>query len=185
MMKNICFAVIFSFLLLAPVFQVTAQSSSGSSSSQTFDTTNFPQWAKDMRRWDIIAFGSFPFALFTVTFFTDLARWNNANNMNFTDEGLRYAPWPLKTTGAVEMTKEEYERTLLIAAGLSAVIAFTDLIIVKIKQSRERRRIESKPSGSVIINRIPYEAIHEEGSEDPGGTNDTGKISDIGEPGLE
>ena len=177
MMKNIYFAIIFSFLLLTPVFQVTAQNSSDSS-SQTFDTTDFPQWAKDMRRWDIIAFGSFPFSIFTVTFFSDLSRWNNANRMDFSEEGRRYAPWPLKSTGGVEMTKEEYERTILIAAGLSIAIAFTDLIIVKIKRDKERRRVESKPSGSVIINKTPYETP-EEGVNDPGDIGDTGNINDI------
>ena len=179
-MKNIYLAVIFFFLLSSPVFQVTAQSNTSSSSSQTFDTTNFPQWAKDMRRWDIIAFGSFPFSIFTVTFITDMYRWSSANGMDFSDEGRRYAPWPLKSAGAVEMTKEEYERTMLLAVGLSAAIAITDLIIVKIKKNRERRRIESRPSGSVIINKIPYETPQED-SEAPG---DTSGIGDI-EPVLE
>ena len=159
MMKYIFFAVIFSFLLLAPVFQAAAQSSS--SSSQAFNMTGFPQWAKDLRRWDIIAFGSFPFTMFAVTFFTDLARWNNANNMDFSSDGRRYAPWPFKSAGASEMSKEEYERTILIAAGLSVSIAVTDLIIVKIKERKERRRLEGAPSGSVIIDRQPLESSKE------------------------
>ena len=173
MMKYIFFAVIFSFLFLAPVFQVTAQSAS-SASSKPFDMTGFPQWAKDLRRWDIIAFGSFPFAMFTVTFFTDLARWNDANNMDFTDEGRRYAPWPLKSTGAVEMSKEEYERTILIAASLSAAIAITDLIIVKIKERKERRRLESTPSGSFIIDMRPLESSNENAENMPGAGNTNG-----------
>ena len=153
MTRNIIFVIIFSVLLLAPVLQAAAQTSS---STNNFDMTGFPQWARDMRRWDIIAFGSFPFAMFTVTFFTDLYRWNEANGMDFSEAGRRYAPWPMKSAGAVEMTKEEYERTLLLAAGLSATVAFTDLIIVLIRRNKERRRIESIPTGSVIINRVPY-----------------------------
>ena len=177
-MKNICLAIIFISFLTVPVFQAAGQSSSGSSSSQAFDTADFPQWAKDLRRWDIIAFGSFPFSMFAVTFFSDLYRWNSANSMDFSETGRRYAPWPLKSAGAVEMTKEEYERTILIAAGVSAVIAITDLIIVKIKQSKERRRIESRPSGSVIIDIKPYDAIPEDG----GGDTD---INNIDGSGLE
>jgi hypothetical protein len=154
-MKKIFFAVIFIFLLLSPVLQASAQSSSDSA-AVVFDMTGFPQWAKDLRRWDIIAFGSFPFSMFFVTFFYDIYRWNNANGMAFNDEGFRYAPWPLKSAGFVEMTGEEYKRTIVMAACLSAVIAVTDLIIVKIKRDKERRRIESIPSGSVIIDKSPY-----------------------------
>jgi len=161
-MKYIFPSVIFFFLLLAPVIQAPAQSSSAS--SQTFNMTGFPQWAKDMRRWDIIAFGSFPFTMFAVTFFSDLARWNNANSMDFSSGGRRYAPWPFKSAGAIDMSKEEYERTILIAAGLSVSIAIADLIIVKIRDRKERRRIEGVPSGSVIINREPLESS-KEGSE--------------------
>ena len=173
MMRNILITVIFSFLLLTAVFQVTAQSSQGAS-NQALNMTGAPQWAKDLRRWDIIAFGSFPFTMFAVTFFTDLARWNNANNLDFSAEGRRYAPWPFKAAGAVEMSKEEYERTILIAAGLSVAIAVTDLIIVKIKERKERRRIESAPSGSVIINMEPLKASEENG-ETLSGADNTGR----------
>ena len=152
MRDKIFFPVLVSLFLLIPV-QVTAQNTPGSS---VFDTTGFPQWAKDMRRWDVIAFGSFPFTMFFSTFFMDTYRWNKAEGMSFSEEGLRYAPWPLKSAGAVEMTKDEYETTMIIAASLSAAIAVTDLIIVNVKRNKERRRIESMPEGSVIIIRKPY-----------------------------
>jgi len=157
-MKNLIFAVLIIFLFLSPVLRTEAQSSpstsTSSSSSNAFDTTGFPQWAKDMRRWDIIAFGVFPFALFFTTVANDLNRWNNANGMDMSDR--RYAPWPLKSAGAVEMTKDEYNRVLLQAAGVSAMIAFTDLIIVLIKRNREHKRIESKPKSSAVIEIKPY-----------------------------
>jgi hypothetical protein len=173
-MKNIFLVMIFLFLLLSPVYQAASQSSS-STSTQTFDTTGFPQWAKDMRRWDIIAFGAFPFAMFFTNFFYDMYLWNNANGMSMSDEGRRYAPWPLKSAGGVEKTKEEFERTLLMAAGVSMTIAFADLIIVLIKRNKERRRIESMPTGSVIINTTPYE----QDGESSGGAVDKIDIMDI------
>ena len=155
MMKNILFAVIFTFLLLSPVLQAAAQSSSGSvtssSTSGNFDTKNFPQWAKDLRRWDIIAFGSFPFSFFFVSFITDMHRWNEANGMDWNDRSK--APWPFKSAGADEWTKEEFERTILISLGVSAVVAFTDLIIVLIKRNKERRRIESRATGTTVVTK--------------------------------
>jgi len=161
-MKNFIFAVLIVFLFLSPVLWAGAQSSTGTntntsastSSSNAFDTTGFPQWAKDFRRWDIIAFGVFPFALFFTTVVTDLNRWNDANGMDMSDR--RYAPWPLKSAGAVEMTTDEYKKVLFQAAGVSAVIACTDLIIVLIKRNREKKRIESKPKSNAVIEIKPY-----------------------------
>jgi len=159
------------FLLLVTAFQLDAQTSagntgsgnssgnsdSGNTNSNTLDTGKpvFPQWAKDLRRFDIIAFGSFPFAFFTATFYSDIYRWNQANGMDFSEEGRRYAPWPLKAAGAIEMTKEEFERTLIIAASISLSVALADFVIVKLKKMKERRRIESIPAGSAIINVKP------------------------------
>jgi len=152
-MKSILIAFIFTFLLLSPVCQAVSQNSTDlPSEKKEFDTTGFPQWAKDMRRWDIIAFGVFPFAMFFSNFFYDMYRWNKASGMSMSDDGRRYAPWPLKSAGGVDKSKEEFERTLLIAAGLSMTIAFTDLIIVLIKRSKERRRLESLQTGTININ---------------------------------
>jgi len=155
-MKKIFFAPILFFLFFSPQFEALAQSQStlaqDTQAPVIFDMTGFPQWARDMRRFDIIAFGTFPFTMFAVTFVTDMFRWQNTN---FND--LRYAPWPIKSAGSVDMTGEEYQRTILIAAGLSVALALTDLIIVHIRRSNERRRIESRPSGSFIINSGPPE----------------------------
>jgi len=156
MMKKIFFASILFILLFTPQFEAAAQSTQTSTDTQiTFDMTGFPQWAKDIRRFDIIAFGTFPFSIFTVTFITDMFRWYYANGMDVND--MRYAPWPLKSAGGVEMTGEEYQRTILLAVGLSLTLALTDLIIVKVRQSIERRRIESRATGSVNVNTEPYE----------------------------
>jgi len=175
-MKNLIFAVLIAFLFLSPVLRTEAQSgtdkssssnsgtntgtSTSSSSSNAFDTTGFPQWAKDFRRWDIIAFGVFPFALFFTTVATDLVRWNDANGMSMSDR--RYAPWPLKSAGAIEMTTDEYNKVLLQAAGVAALVACTDLVIVLIKRNRERKRIESKPKSSAVIEIKPYGAPPED-----------------------
>jgi hypothetical protein len=153
-MKRIFFLIILFSLLFGSVYQTQAQSLS--TTKPTEAVFELPQWAKDLRRWDVITFGAFPFSMFFVTTVTDILRWKDANNLDFSDEGRRYAPWPLKSAGAVEMTNDEYTRTILIAVGVSAVIASIDLLIVIIKRTNERRRIESMPSGSIEINKTPY-----------------------------
>jgi len=153
------FILIFS-LLLSPVYQVTAQSSQSSSTSDVLEPAVLPQWVKDLRRWDIIAFGLFPFSMFFTTFFTDLVRWYNAGDAPFSDN--RYAPWPIKSAGAVEMTTQEFQRTILIAAGVSVTVALVDMLIVQLRRRNERRRIESMPSGSIVIQRVPINAQEQE-----------------------
>jgi len=154
-MKKLVFFVLIIFLFLSPDLRLQAQSSTDTTvPANVFDTTGFPQWAKDLRRWDIITFGVYPFALFFTTAVTDLVRWNNANGMDMSDR--RYAPWPLKSAGAVEMTKDEYGRVLLQAAGVAAMIACTDLVIVLIKRNKERKRIESRPRSAATVDINPY-----------------------------
>ncbi|MCL2441433.1 MAG: hypothetical protein FWD14_06800 [Treponema sp.] len=155
-MKKTIF-ILFIFLILVPAPRITAQNlTANEPTTVTFDTTGFPQWAKDLRRFDIIAFGTFPFTMFAVTFTTDMVRWSNANSYDWSEEGRRYAPWPLKSAGAVEMTNDELVRTVSIAAGASLTLALVDLIIVKIKRNKEQRRIESLPSGIYEIEITPY-----------------------------
>jgi hypothetical protein len=156
-MKQIFFLIILFSLLFNAVYKAEAQSLSTTKPTvTTFNSSGLPQWVKDFRRFDIITFGVFPFSMFFVTFATDMIRWNDANNLDFSEDGRRYAPWPLKSAGAVELTNDEYKKTILIAAGVSMGFAIIDLIIVNIKRTNERRRIESLPSGSFEIIKTPY-----------------------------
>ena len=117
----------------------------------TFDMTNFPQWAKDLRRWEIVAFGTYPFTMFSTTFFMDTYRFAGTGWKDY-----RYAPWPLKSAGAVDMTNKEYQTTMIIAAGLSGVIAIADMIIVQIKRHKAQQLAESLPAGTTIITKRPW-----------------------------
>ena len=146
-----------AFLLLFAVsaFQIYSQTSINFIET---DKKEVPQWVKDLRRWEIVTFGSFPFTMFTATFAMDMYRWSKANGMDFSDTGRRYAPWPLKSAGAIAMENKEQEVTIAIAAGLSIAIAFTDLIIVHTKRNKARRRAEALPAGTIIINRTELPA---------------------------
>jgi hypothetical protein len=150
--------ILLLFLLTAiSAFSVPAQTNTTNTANTVpsiMERTTIPQWVKDLRRWEIVAFGSIPFTMFTATFAMDMYRWNNANGMNFSDR--RYAPWPLKSAGAVSMKGKEQEMVFILAAGLSVGIAMTDQVIVQIKRYRARKRAESLPAGSTIITRKPW-----------------------------
>ena len=126
------------------------------------ETNNRPLWLRDLRRWEIVAFGSFPFTMFFATIGMDMYRWNREAGMDF---GRReYAPWPITSGGGVRMTDEEQRRTIFIAIGLSAGVAIADHFLERGRRQRERRRAEAIPAGTIIITRTPS---FEEEPEEP------------------
>ena len=155
-------------LTMVPALLIPAQTNTASS---IFASDGVPQWVKDLRRWEIIAFGSIPFTILTATFAMDMYRWQKANGMDMSDTGRRYAPWPLKSAGAVVMEGKEQETVFIIAASLSAGIAITDQVIVQIKRYRARKKAEALPVGTIIITKQPWSEEEEE-AEDSAGIND-------------
>jgi len=155
-------AAVFAFYIPAQTTTTTTTNTKNITPSASKKPT--PQWVRDLRRWEIVAFGSIPFTMFTAAFAMDMYRWNNANGMDFNDR--RYAPWPLKSTGAVAMKSEEQKMVFLIAGSLSVAIAMTDQVIVQIKRYKARKRAEALPSGTTVITRKPWP---EETSEEQDG----------------
>jgi len=91
-----------------------------------------PQWAKDLRRGEIIAFGSLPFTFFFTQTFMDLYRtathgWDG-----------RYAPGPFKSAGAIPMTDTELKIMFGITVSASVLVAVVDHFIVKHKRAKAR-----------------------------------------------
>ncbi|MDR0452088.1 MAG: hypothetical protein LBH15_03515 [Treponema sp.] len=114
--------------------------------------TEFPQWALDLRRFDIIMFGSFPFTYWFASTGMDLYR----SSQHGWD--TRYAPWPVKSAGAINMTKDEYKITLACAIGGSILAALVDHIIVRVKRNRAARDAARLAPGEAIITRTPMPA---------------------------
>ena len=152
----------FSFFLLLFIFVflsgLSAQSSSTNTSAAA-STFEFPLWARDLRRAEIIAFGSFPFMYFFSNFGFDAYRcishgWDT-----------RYAPWPFNSSGTIEQTQTEKFMTLGIAAGGAIVIAIVDYGIMRYKRSRLERESRNLPEGTPIIIRRPLYGEEAEVSE--------------------
>jgi len=135
MMKKFVFAVILFTLLLAPLSKLHAQSNNITATQDlSFNNSSVPQWARDLRRYEIVAIGTFPFTILFTTIFYDIY--------------LRY--------NTIGLTGNYYENVLLISAGASLSLAFVDFIITAAKRNRERRRLESVSTGTYEIERLPY-----------------------------
>ena len=132
--------------------------------STVFDMSESPQWAKDLRRGEVIAFGAFPFAYFFTNIGFDSYRWAT-HNWN-----TRYAPWPITSAGAIEKTQEQKVMTIAIAAGGAILISLVDYCIVRYKRARLQRETANLPDGNQIIIRTPLYDIAdlEEPSSDDG-----------------
>jgi hypothetical protein len=146
MKKTRAFFLILFFCGL--VLNVYSQTGNINASNQ-FDMSEFPLWAKDLRRSEIVAFGSFPIMYFFANFGFDTYRWaTHGNNM-------RYAPWPFNSAGTIEKTQNEKIMTLGIAAGGAVLVALIDYGITRYKRNRLEREQENLPDGNPIIIRRP------------------------------
>jgi hypothetical protein len=166
MNKRVFFALTFLVLFL---FQAAAQSGTSISESTDlglpatrFDMEGFPRWSKDLRRAEIVAFGTFPFTMFIAI--TIMDSWRYATH----GWDQRYAPWPIKGAGAIDMSAGEHKNVMLYAAMGSLVLAFADFVIVQIRRSSPKQKTQFLPAGTPIIIRTPLDAGGEEDAPLPG-----------------
>jgi hypothetical protein len=131
----------------APIFVLMADGSgsAGNSAGGIPAEKATPLWVKDLRRGEIVVFGSLPLTIFWVSTFFDLYRMATHNWSS------RYAPWPFKGAGAVDMTRGELITMFSIAVSSSVLIAVVDHIIVRQKRRRKPapvpRQIEKLETG--------------------------------------
>jgi hypothetical protein len=160
------------------IFAQTGTTTISSSISNT-GKSEFPQWAKDLRRGEIIAFGAFPFMMFAATFSIDTYRASNH------DWDSRYLPWPLKGAGAVGMTDDEHMLTLGTAIAGSLVIALADHLIVRYKRAKAERQRLALPDGELIILQKPWppEEAETEAEDADAGEDQDAALSAESSPG--
>jgi hypothetical protein len=153
---------------------LAAQTTAG---TQAVPDIEFPQWSKDLRRAEVVAFGTIPFTWLVSTLIVDISR-TVAHN------GSRdYWPWPLKPSGAPAMTNDEFISSIGIAFGISVTAAIADHIIIKYKRRKaEILKQQHPPREPAIIRRPVSEFTGGNGTQslllppppDPSGTASSG-----------
>lgn len=134
-MKHTASRIIAILLLLAMPFEAFAETESSPPPPGPPPVANgalpsgFRKKATEnpFRRFEIIAFGVFPLALFYADFGFDLEKYI-ANGFDST-----YAPWPFKSDYAPDPTESEYLIRLSIAGGISLAVAGADAVIRAIR----------------------------------------------------
>jgi hypothetical protein len=131
---RILFFLIFSLIFIAPAFPQTV-----TPQIEPYTKDEFPQWARDLRRTEIITFGSLPFITLTATLGFGIARWANGGTF----------PNPLDKS-ASGYTQDEQIQILLISVGTSVVLGLTDLTINLVKRHSAKKRQNSN-SGAITV----------------------------------
>lgn len=107
-----------------------AQSLSADPSSSDYDEIEFPQWVRDLRRTEIITFGSLPFVTLWTTVGYSLYEYGEFRN-------------PLdKSTGS--FTEADQWNIIKISAATCIALGLTDLTINLISRARKSGRLRKE-----------------------------------------
>ena len=102
-----------------------------------YEKEEFPHWLKDIRRAEIIAFGSLPFVTFSASIYYDVYRYYDH------DKQSGYEPWPFKKGAtAVALTEDEQKRILAISACVSVGVALVDYGFRAVRRAIRERKAE-------------------------------------------
>ncbi|MDR1390246.1 MAG: hypothetical protein LBJ31_09765 [Treponema sp.] len=120
-----------------PVFFASADSVTLTTLAGENETimTGAPQWAKDLRRAEIVFFGSAPFTFFFARFVFDIAR------SGYHNWDTRYAPWPVRSGDSVSLKKKDVVIIISAAFSTSLVLAITDYLIVRNERKKQSTQI--------------------------------------------
>jgi hypothetical protein len=97
----------------------------------------FAPWVHDLRRAEIVAFGSLPFSMFLVTLGYDSVRYA----VHFEEpEARRYAPWPFRSANPAPYTTEETIGMVVGVIACSVAVSVADFLIGRILERRAQAR---------------------------------------------
>jgi hypothetical protein len=98
---------------------------------EPYEEDEFPQWLQDLRRAEIIFFGSLPFTLLISLQGYEITRYF------IHDMDPLYTPWPFRSAQAPVYSFEEQMAVIGGAVVLSGLLALTDYIIGRITHREE------------------------------------------------
>lgn len=117
-----------------------------------YDFSAAPQWAKDLRRAEIITLGSVPFVTMGVTLSYSLYRYF-AHGMN-----SAYIPNPFaQSSDAAHLSTSEQIGIICTAAGICVAVGLTDFIWNLIERKIQEKNDMESQNGITVIPSAPQE----------------------------
>jgi len=95
---------------------------------EPYTKEEFPEWARQLWRAEVVFVGSFPFTFFFVLEGYDTYKY--AAN----DFSSSYAPWPFRTSDEITYTTDEVFWLVVSALASSAVVSLVDFILGHVGQ---------------------------------------------------
>jgi hypothetical protein len=117
--------ILLVILLCGIATGVVAESTAGSE-PEPYTSEEFPLWARNLRRAEIVATGTLPLTLLASRLIYGLVRFV-VKSIQAGAIDMAYAPGFLSSPGAVPLTRTEKLGILGGAGGLSIVVALIDL----------------------------------------------------------
>lgn len=99
-----------------------------------YEPEEFPQWARDLRRGEIVALGVFPIAYLATTIVYDLFRFGRESFASGS-VAVEYAPLFFAPPDAPGYSKEERRGVLIASLSLSTAVAVADYILGRLDDS--------------------------------------------------
>ena len=131
--------LIFILLVTLPAF-----ADDTSTTAEPYAQNEFPQWAYDLRRTEIISFGSLPFVTLGVTL--------GMGTYKYATGAISSFPNPFNKSSSTYTTDEQVQ-IIELSSAISVGLGITDLVINLIQRSNKERRLkkiqESKEKVSV------------------------------------
>ncbi len=117
--------------VLSAAAPVTAQSASARpviADAEPYEDDEFPRWARDLRRAEIVAFGSLPISLLASRLIYAVARFTY-KSIELGTVASAYLPPSIAPPGAVPLSREESAWVVLGAISISSIIAVVDYML--------------------------------------------------------
>ena len=109
---------------------------------EEYDPEEFSPFLNDLRRGEIIFFGSLPLSLFVCFETYDISRYFYIRGRDGAEEALAYAPRPLRRYGGKPYSSEETKWLLVSALSLSLSFALVDFMIGRIRERRSAHQAD-------------------------------------------
>lgn len=129
-MINKNWKIIISLLLILSIFsKISAQNTN----PEPYGKDEFPSWAKDLRRTEIITFGSLPFATLGVTLGYGIIKYANGSSTSIAN--------PFNKSSS-QYSLDEQKKILGISCAVSLALGLTDLGVNHITRFIKRKKLQ-------------------------------------------
>lgn len=120
----------------------TTPATPGTNAPMPYSPDEFPQWARDLRRGEIVTIGVFPFTLLYTSLAYDLIRFV-AESISTGAIATNYAPWFFAPPTKPPLTPAENVGLLVSATTLAVGVGVVDFVLGRVEQRNAASRESS------------------------------------------